>query len=100
MTTIALCPSCDGYGWLEDDEAGAAEECGWCAGAGYVYRDERGVDRAIPTADYAAVAPELERLETERLRDMGYTGSAIKPWEQQVRGENMARMKRDNGQSG
>lgn len=80
---LARCPSCDGYGWLEDEDGTA--ECGWCAGAGYVYRDAQGVDRAIPTADYGAVAAQLEALEQERLRDLGYSGGAKKPWEQPIR---------------
>jgi DnaJ-class molecular chaperone len=84
-TTLVRCPSCDGYGWLDDEEG--SEECGWCAGAGYVYRDASGVDRAIPPADYGRVAAQLEALEQERLREMGYSGEAKKPWEQAVRVE-------------
>jgi hypothetical protein len=81
---IVRCASCDGYGWFEGED-GEAEECDWCGGIGYTYRDESGVDRRIPPADYEAVAPELERLETERLREMGYTGAAVRPWEQKIR---------------
>jgi len=81
---IVQCPSCDGYGWLEDDEAGVLD-CSWCAGIGYVYRDARGVDRRIPPADQQAAAETLERLETERLRRLGYSGAAKHPREQAVR---------------
>lgn len=80
---IVRCVSCDGYGWFEED--GVAADCDWCGGAGYVYRDARGVDHKIPAADYGKVADILEKLETERLRELGYTGSAKKPWEQAVR---------------
>jgi len=82
---IQRCVSCDGFGWFEDDFSGEAEDCDWCAGAGYVYRDEQGRDRPIPQTDYAAVAAELERLELERLREMGYQGQARKPWQQAIR---------------
>ena len=44
-------------------------------------RDARGVDRPIPPADYGRIAAELERLEAERLRKVGYTGSAKRPGE-------------------
>lgn len=81
--TLGRCPSCDGYGWLED--ADGTEECSWCAGAGYVYRDAQGIDRAIPASDYGAIAAQLEALEQERLRDLGYSGGAKKPWEQSIR---------------
>jgi hypothetical protein len=80
---IVRCVSCEGYGWFEDD--GAVMDCDWCGGVGYVYRDASGVDRKIPEADYGAVADVLERLDAERLREMGYTGEAKKPWEQAVR---------------
>ena len=83
--TITRCASCEGYGWHEDEFSGAAEDCDWCRGAGYVYRDAAGRDRPIPKADYSAVAEELERLEAERLREMGYQGAAKKPWQQAVR---------------
>jgi hypothetical protein len=83
---IVRCAACDGYGWLDDDEEGEIE-CRWCDGIGYVYRDERGVDRRIPSADYERHAETLERLELERLREIGYTGTSKKPWEQRVRQE-------------
>lgn len=82
---IVRCVSCEGFGWFEDDFSGEAEDCDWCAGAGYVYRDAAGHDAPIPIADYAAVAAELERLELERLREMGYQGGARKPWQQAIR---------------
>jgi hypothetical protein len=84
---IVRCAACDGYGWLDDDEAGAADasECQWCGGIGYVYRDERGIDRRIPESDYEQNAATLEALELERLREIGYTGEAKKPWEQEIR---------------
>lgn len=81
---VVRCVSCDGYGWLEDEEA-AEIDCDWCGGVGYVYRDERGTDRRIPAADYEALSETLEQLETERLREMGYSGSAKKPWQQAIR---------------
>lgn len=84
------CTACDGYGWVEeeaDDFGGEAEgiECKWCGGIGYVYRDEKGVSRRIPPEDYATQAETLERLELERLREIGYTGQAKQPWQQQIR---------------
>lgn len=85
--TLARCPSCDGYGWLDDEETGDAADCAWCAGAGYVYRDARGADHMIPTSDYGQVAGQLEALEKERLREMGYSGGPKKPWEQAIRVE-------------
>ena len=81
---IIRCASCDGFGWYEDDFSGEAEDCDWCAGAGYVYH-HAGRDSPIPQADYAAVAEELEQLELERLRELGYQGAARKPWQQQIR---------------
>jgi hypothetical protein len=83
---IVRCVSCDGYGWLDDEEQGEID-CDWCGGVGYVYRDERGADHHIPAADYEALAETLEQLETERLREMGYSGSAKKPWQQAIRRE-------------
>jgi hypothetical protein len=80
---IVRCVSCEGYGWFEED--GQAEDCDWCGGIGYVYRDAAGIDQRIPRGDYAAVSERLEALETERLREMGYQGEARKPWEQDVR---------------
>ena len=82
---LKRCVSCDGFGWFEDDFSGETEDCDWCAGAGYVYRDGQGRDRPIPRSDYAAVAEQLERLELERLREMGYQGQARKPWQQASR---------------
>lgn len=81
---LVPCPSCEGYGWFEDENEQAAD-CDWCGGIGYIYRDADGVDRRIPPADYAALSDQLEQLETERLRALGYTGQAKKPWEQKIR---------------
>jgi hypothetical protein len=52
---------------------------------GYVYRDDHEIDHRIPEADYGKVANVLETLETERMREIGYTGEAKKPWEQAIR---------------
>lgn len=82
---IVRCASCDGYGWLTDEFTGEAEDCDWCGGTGYVYRDAQGVDHRIPEADYGRVADILERLENERLREMGYTGGAKHPDDQAIR---------------
>jgi hypothetical protein len=82
---VVRCPSCDGYGWVEDDD-GQAVDCDWCAGVGYVYQDANGVDRPIPQADLAGLADTLERLEAQRMRDLGYTGSAKHPSDQEIRG--------------
>ena len=82
--TIARCASCDGFGWFEADDLAEAEYCDWCAGAGYVYR-QAGRDKIIPRVDYAAIAEELEALELERLRELGYQGAAKKPWQQRIR---------------
>lgn len=82
---IIRCASCDGFGWFEDEFIGEVEDCDWCAGVGYVYRDGAGRDSPIPRADYVSVAAELERLELERLRELGYQGSARKPWQQAIR---------------
>ncbi len=84
--TIIRCVSCDGFGWTEDDDDGSAQDCAWCGGVGYVYH-ENGIDRRIPPTDYAAVSDQLEALELERMREMGYSGSAKKPWDQPVRQE-------------
>jgi len=86
---IVECISCDGYGWLENDD-GQTVDCGWCGGIGYVYRDATGHDRRIPEADFSAVGEQLEALETERLRRLGYTGAARKPWEQAIRQQRAA----------
>lgn len=82
---ITRCPSCDGYGWLNDDITGETGDCDWCKGTGYVYRDENGIDRPIPAEDYGQVSAVLEGLEHVRLREMGYSGSAIHPDEQEIR---------------
>lgn len=82
---IVRCISCDGFGWIEDDFTGESTDCDWCAGIGYVYRNEQGVDSKIPREDWAKVAGQLEALEAERLRKMGYQGAAKKPWEQDIR---------------
>lgn len=82
---IARCVSCDGFGWFEDEFSGQDENCDWCAGVGYVYRDDQERDKPIPKSDFDAVAAKLESLEVERLRQMGYRGTARKPWRQAVR---------------
>jgi hypothetical protein len=83
VAEIIRCVSCDGYGWFEDE--GEVSDCDWCAGVGYVYRDPGGLDRKIPEADFVALAEQLEALEAARMRDMGYSGTAKKPWEQAIR---------------
>ncbi len=83
--TLARCPSCEGIGWFEDEFSGEAQDCDWCGGVGYVYRRADGTDRRIPPSDWGRLADALEQLELERLREMGYTGSAKKPWEQAIR---------------
>jgi hypothetical protein len=88
---IVRCVSCDGYGWTTDDEIDGcaaldeAQTCAWCGGVGYVYRDSDGIDRRIPAADLDARAADLEALERERLRELGYTGDAVHPSEQAIR---------------
>lgn len=82
---IVRCISCDGFGWFEDDFTGEVEDCNWCKGVGYVYRDDDNKDTPIPKADFAQVANELERLEAERMHEMGYQGQAKKPWQQDIR---------------
>jgi hypothetical protein len=89
---IVRCASCEGFGWFEDDD-GLVQDCDWCGGIGYTYRDASGLDRRIPVSDYEQVSDQLEQLETQRLREMGYTGEAKKPWEQKIR------QQRDNGDS-
>lgn len=84
MIKIVRCVSCDGYGWFEDDFTGEVEDCSWCGGVGYVYREGE-TDRKIPSSDFKEVAEALEGLEQERLREMGYQGSAKKPWHQDIR---------------
>lgn len=82
---IVRCPSCDGHGWAEDDFTGEREGCAWCDESGYMYENADGVQRQIPHADYGAVADELERLERDRMRELGYQGEAKPPWQQEVR---------------
>ena len=77
---IVRCPSCDGYAWVETDD-GSAEDCDWCGGVGYVYREAGDLHRRIPEADYGRVADTLERMEIERLREIGYTGQPKRRWE-------------------
>jgi hypothetical protein len=60
-------------------------DCDWCGGVGYVYRDSLGVDTRIPAHEWGQLADQLEQLEAERMREMGYTGNAKKPWEQDIR---------------
>ncbi len=83
--TIVRCASCDGYGWFEDGIEGGAEDCDWCRGLGYVYRDAAYGDSPIPAADFGKLSDELERLEAERMRELGYQGEAQKPWRQAIR---------------
>jgi len=81
---IVRCISCDGYGWFKDDED-QAEDCDWCGGIGYVYRDAEGLDHRIPPADYAQISTKLEELEKQRMRELGYSGDAVHPRDQKVR---------------
>jgi hypothetical protein len=86
MTTkIIRCISCDGFGWFEDDFTGDVQECDWCGGVGYVYKNENETHTHIPKTDFETVADELERLEIERLHQLGYQGQAKKPWQQDIR---------------
>ncbi|MCS6834842.1 MAG: hypothetical protein NZ750_02350 [Anaerolineae bacterium] len=85
MLRVVRCPSCDGYGWSEDDFSGQAADCDWCGGVGYVYRRPDSTDQPIPRADLDSLSEILEALELERLREMGYSGTAKRPWEQEVR---------------
>ena len=80
---IVRCVSCEGYGWFEEDTT--TETCDWCGGIGYMYRDAANVDHRIPESDYARIADELERLEAERMRELGYSGNAKHPDEQAIR---------------
>jgi hypothetical protein len=82
---IVRCVSCEGYGWFEDEFTGEAVDCDWCGGIGYVYRDASGVDQRIPPRDYGKAADTLEKLEIERMRELGYKGEPKKPWEQAIR---------------
>lgn len=84
VEAIVICPSCEGYAWLED-ENGQTVDCDWCGGVGYVYRNEHSIDRRIPEADYGKVADRLEKMEIQRMRKLGYSGEAKKPWEQAIR---------------
>ena len=75
---IVRCPSCEGYGWLEDDFSGETEDCNWCNGIGYVYRTDEGVDQQIPQADLqkSEISEQLEALEKERLRSSSFKSSS------------------------
>ena len=79
---IVICVSCEGYGWFDEDDG---VDCDWCSGVGYVYRDDKHIDHRIPQSDFGKVADRLEQLDTQRMKEMGYTGSAKKPWEQAIR---------------
>lgn len=83
--TIIRCVSCEGYGWFQDEFSTETVDCDWCGGVGYVYREANGIDQRIPPEEYAKVADTLEKLELQRMREMGYQGEAKKPWEQAVR---------------
>ncbi|RMG75670.1 MAG: hypothetical protein D6711_06050 [Chloroflexi bacterium] len=82
---LVRCVSCDGYGWFEDETTAQAIDCDWCDGTGYVYRDAQGIDHKIPASDYGKVADQLEKLEAQRLHEMGYTGQAKHPKDQDIR---------------
>jgi len=82
---IVRCISCDGFGWFEDGFTGDVDDCDWCGGVGYVYRTDKKTDSRIPKTDFEQIAEELEELETERLRELGYQGQAKKPWHQDIR---------------
>ena len=82
---IVRCVSCDGYGWTTDEFSGETLDCDWCGGTGYVYRDAAGVDHRIPEAEYGKVSDILERLERDRMRDLGYKGEAKHPKDQAIR---------------
>jgi hypothetical protein len=93
--TITRCAVCDGYGWIAqehdpfDDLFAQAEdasvECRWCGGIGYVTQDARGIARRIPEEDLPTLADRLEEMEAERLRAIGYTGTAKAPHQQAIR---------------
>lgn len=86
MTEISRCPSCDGYGWVDGDwGSDDPQDCDWCAGIGYVYILPSGAHQPIPPADYGKVAYQLEALDHQRMREIGYTGEAKPPWEQAIR---------------
>ncbi len=96
---IVRCISCDGFGWFEDDFSGEVEDCDWCSGVGYVYRNEKGTDKRIPRDDFETVADQLEQLEIERMREMGYQGEAKKPWQQDIRKDtNLGQNPYDNNE--
>lgn len=84
---IIRCPSCEGYGWVEDEFSGESEDCDWCDGIGYVYHDDKGLDHKISQDELKnpEISAKLEALETERLHEMGYSGEAKKPWQQDIR---------------
>jgi hypothetical protein len=84
---IIRCPSCDGYAWVEDEFSGETDDCDWCAGIGYIYRDDNGIDHKISHDELQKpeISTRLESLETERLHEMGYSGEAKKPWQQDIR---------------
>jgi hypothetical protein len=84
---IIRCPSCDGFAWVEDDFSGASEDCDWCGAIGYLYHDDKGLDHKISRDDLkkTEISTKLESLEKARLREMGFTGEAKTPWEQDVR---------------
>lgn len=84
-TNIVRCLSCDGYGWHEDDFTGETEDCTWCGGTGYMYELADGTQQQIPDTDYGKVADQLEALEQQRMRELGYKGEAKPPWEQDIR---------------
>lgn len=81
---IFRCASCDGFGWFDSGGSGPPEDCDWCGGVGYVY-NLAGRDEIIPNEDYGALADQLEALELERLRELGYQGIAKRPWQQAIR---------------
>jgi hypothetical protein len=88
--TIVRCISCDGYGWFkgDDDEPEQdqpAVDCDWCGGIGYVYRDADGLDHRIPPGDFGLISDELERLEKQRMHELGYSGDAVHPRDQKIR---------------
>lgn len=82
---IVRCPSCEGYGWVQDELEDGEQDCDWCDATGYLYQDAKGIQRRIPLADYGNVANQLEALEQQRMRELGYQGSPKPPWEQTVR---------------
>lgn len=87
MQNIVRCISCNGFGWVNDDFTNEVIDCDWCAGIGYVYRDADGVDSRIASDDLKKpeISQQLEALETERMHEMGYSGEAKKPWQQDIR---------------